>query len=69
MYFINSKVNEIFYLKLLLVNKKNCTSFKNLKIIFIQNENVNKVTVIVFHVCNNYKNVCVVLNFTNNNDE
>ena len=69
MYFMNSKANEMFYLKLLLVNKKDCISFENLKIVFIQIENVDKMIVIVSHVCDNFKNACVVLNFTNNNDE
>ena len=69
MYFINSKTNKMFYFKLLFVNKKNCTSFENLKIVFIQIQNVEKIIVIVFHVCNNFKNVCVALNFTNNNSE
>ena len=69
MYFINSKTNEIFYFKLLFVNKRNCTSFENLKIVFIQIQNVEKITVIVSHVCNNFKNVYTVLNFINNNNE
>ena len=59
----------MFYFKLLFVNKRDCISFENLKIIFISNKNVNKIVVIVFHVCNNYKNAYVILNFTNNNDE
>ena len=69
MYFMSSKVNKMFYFKLLFVNKRNCTSFENLKIVFIQIKNVNEVIVTIFYVCNNFKNVCVALNFTNNDNE
>ena len=69
MYFISSKTNEMFYFKLLFINKKDCISFENLKIVLIQIENIEKMIVIVFHVCNNFKNICVVLDFINNNSE
>ena len=59
----------MFYLKLLFINKKNCISFENLKIVFIQIQNVKKVIIIVFYVYNNFKNVYVALNFTNNNNK
>ena len=42
MYFINLKTDDVFYLQLLLVNKKNCISYKNLIIVFVQIENVEK---------------------------
>ena len=35
MHFMSFKIDEIFYLRLLLFNKKECTSFENLRTIFI----------------------------------
>ena len=68
MYFINSKINDVFYFRLLFANKKNYISYKNLIIVFVQIKNVEK-KIIESQFIINFKNVCIVLNFTNNDNE
>ena len=37
---MKSKIEKMFYFRLLLINRKKCTFFNNLKIVFVQIENV-----------------------------
>ena len=67
-YFMNSKINEIFYLRLLLANSKSCTSFENLRTMLVQIENAEK-SEIELQFLNIYKNACRVLELIDNDDE
>ena len=68
MYFMNSKIDEMFYLRLLLVNRMNCTSFENLRTMFVQIENVKK-NEIEIRFFNTYQNVVRAFELIDNDDE
>ena len=68
MYFINVKIDELFYLRLLFVNRINCTSFENLKTMFVQIK-VAKKNQIEIRLLNIYKNVCRVFKLIDNDNE
>ena len=40
MFFMKSKIEKMFYLRLLFINRKKCIFFNNLKTVFVQIENV-----------------------------
>ena len=67
MYFMNFKLNDVFYLRLLLVNRKKCTFFDDLKIVNVQIENAF-VEKIVFQFLN-YKQICVEFELIDDDDE
>ena len=67
MYFMNFKSDDVFYLRLLLVNRKKCTSFDDLKIVNVQIEKTS-VEKIVFRFLN-YKQICVELELIDDDDE
>ena len=67
-YFMSFKIDSFFYLRLLLFNKKRCTSFENLRIVFVQIENIeNEKTKL--QLMKIYINVCVTLKLIDNDDE
>ena len=68
MYFLDVKIDEMIYLRLLLVNGMSCTSFENLKTMFVQIENAKK-NQIEIRLLDIYKNACRVLELIDNNDE
>ena len=68
MYFMNLKIDEIFYLRLLLFNRKRCTSFENLRTIFVQIENVEK-NVTKSRLMKIYHDACIILRLIDNDDE
>ena len=67
-YFMSLKIDDVFYLRLLLFNKKRCTSFENLRTIFIQIENVEK-SVTKSRLMKTYHDVCITLKLIDNDDE
>ena len=67
-YFIDVKINELFYLRLLFVNLINCTSFEKLKTMFLQIENAKR-NQIKIRLLNIYKNACRVFELIDNDDE
>ena len=67
-YFMSFKIDDVFYLRLLLFNKKKCTSFENLRTIFIQIENVEK-SVTKSKLMKIYYDVCIILRLIDNDDE
>ena len=66
-YLISLKIDEIFYLLLLLINRKNVTFFDNLRTMNIQIKIAN-VDIIESKVLN-YQQACVYLDLTHNDDE
>ena len=68
MFFMNFKLSEIFYLRLLLNHVKKVTSFENLRIVDVQIENVVD-EVIERQFMKNFKNVCIHLEFIDNDDK
>ena len=68
MYFIDVKIDEMFYLRLLLVNRMNCIFFENLKTMFVQIENAKK-NQIELRLLNIYKNACRAFELIDNDDE
>ena len=64
---MNFKSDDVFYLRLLLVNRKKCTSFDDLKIVNVQIEKTS-VEKIVFRFLN-YKQICVELELIDDDDE
>lgn len=69
MYFMGPKAGEVFYLRLLLANRRSCTSFENLRTVPIQIENAEGVAETVPHVCDNFKDACAALGLTDNDGE
>ena len=68
MYFMNFKIDTIFYIRLLFFNRKRCTSFEKFRIVFVQIENVKK-NLIERRLMKIYKNVCIALKLTKHDDE
>ena len=66
-YFISLKIDEIFYFRLLLINRKNVTFFDDLRTMNVQMKSVD-VDVIESRVLN-YQQTCVHLDLTHNDDE
>ena len=67
MYFMNLKIDKIFYLRLLLINRKNVTFLDDLRTINFQIKSVD-VDVIEWRVLS-YQQTCVHLDLTYDNDE
>ena len=68
MYFMNFKCDDIFYMRLLLANRKKVTSFDDLKIIEVQMKNSEK-SIIMSQLLLNFKQTCNLLDLIENNDE
>ena len=68
MYFIDVKIDKMFYLRLLLVNRMNCIFFESLKTMFVQMKNAKK-NQIELRLLNIYKNACRVFELIDNDDE
>ena len=67
-YFISFKIDDVFYLRLLLFNRKKCTSFENLRTIFVQIESAKK-SVTKSRLMKIYHDVCITLKLIDNDDE
>ena len=67
MYFMNFKLNDVFYLRLLFVNRKKCIFFDDLKIVNVQIEKTFDEK-IVFQFLN-YKQICVEFELIDDDDE
>ena len=67
-YFMNFKIDDVFYLRLLLFNRKRYTSFENLRTIFVQIENVEK-NVTKSRLMKIYHDACIALKLIDNDDE
>ena len=68
MYFINSKSNNLFYFRLLLINVRNITLFENLRTIkvTINNSLNNKIRRIVFAI---YQETTLAFGLIDNNSK
>ena len=67
MYFISLKIDEIFYFRLLLINRKDVTFFDDLRIVNVQMKSAD-VDVIESRVLN-YQQTCVHFDLIHNDDE
>ena len=68
MFFIKSKIKKMFYFRLLFTNRKKCIFFNDLKIVFVQIENV-ELNIIQLQWMKFYKNVCAVFDLIDNDNE
>ena len=67
MYYMNFKFDDVFYLRLLLCNRKKVISFENLKTIDMQisKTSKNEIKSRLF----SYKQICVKFDLTDDDDE
>ena len=67
MYFMNFKLDDVFYLRLLLVNRKKCIFFDDIRIVDVQVEKTfdEKIASQLL----NYKQICVEFELIDDDDE
>ena len=68
MFFIKSKIEKMFYFRLLFINRKKCIFFNDLKTVFVQIKKVES-NVIQFQWMKIYKNVCIIFDLIDNDNE
>ena len=67
MYFMSFKSDDVFYLRLLLVNRKRCISFDDIRIVDVQVERASDEEIASQLL--NYKQICVELELIDDDDE
>ena len=68
MYFMSLKYDDIFYMRLLLANRKKVTSFDDFRIIEVQMKNAEK-SITMFQLQLSFKQACNLLDLIENDDE